>query len=298
MSRFLTEQEYVDENRRQFRRLHQRDGVWWTQIYPGFCRPAFKFRSVVPGTAKPLRSQALLGYSHFVPEMGMGNDAVRYMVLEGDDLRGFGMARLDSKKRNQVRKGLKCCEVRTISDLEGCLEDAREVCVSHSLRGAASRKAYHVSHTFFIDQADTWRAQMRRDFASGGRQWFGAWHEGRLIAYLVTLQVESVLLIEKMKLHSDYLALGPSDALYFHVLSQLAQDASCLRIINSSPQRPGLDRFKEQFLFKATPIPQYVSNPATYRLAMRAMALRNKWVEIRRARRARGTDAGADEADS
>ena len=28
MSRFLTEQEYVDENRRQFRRLHQRDGVW------------------------------------------------------------------------------------------------------------------------------------------------------------------------------------------------------------------------------------------------------------------------------
>lgn len=298
MSRALTEREYVEQNPQLFRHLHFHDGVWWDQVYPGYARPAFKFRTLVPGAARPARAQALFGYSHFVPETGMGNASAAYMVLEGDDLRDFGMPRLDSKKRNQVRKGQKCCEVRTISDLEGCLEDAREVCVSHSLRGASSRKAYHVSHTFFIDQADTWRAQMRRDFAGGGRQWFGAWHAGRLIAYLVTLQVESVLLVEKMKLHSDYLSLCPSDALYFHVLSQFAQDPSCLRIFNSSPQRPGLDRFKEQFLFKATPVPLYVSNPVSHRFALRALALRNKWVEIRRSRRERGADADRGEAES
>jgi hypothetical protein len=232
----------------------------------------------------------LLGYSHCVPEMGMGNARVHYMVLEGDDLRDFGMPRLDSKKRNQVRKGLKCCEIREISNLEGCLEDAREVCVSHSMRGAGSRKAYHVSPAFFIEQADVWRQQMHRDFASHGRQWFGAWHEGRLIAYLVTLHVEGILMIEKMKLHTDYLQFCPSDALYFHVLDRAAQMESCQRIFNSSPQRPGLDRFKEQFLFKATPIPIYMSNPAFHRLALRAMALRAKWVEARRTRRERPSE--------
>jgi hypothetical protein len=204
------------------------------------------------------------------------------MGLEGDNLRDFGMARLDSKKRNQVRKGLKCCEVRIISDLEACLEDARDVCISHAQRGAASRKAFHASPDFFRTEADTWRAQMRRDFAGGGREWYGAWHAGRLIAYLVTLQVEDTVLVEKMKLHTDALAHGPSDALYFHVLSRFAPDSACRRIINSSPQRPGLDRFKEQFLFKATPLPQFVSNPAAYRLAMRIMAVRNKWKEFRR----------------
>ncbi len=295
MSRALSEQEYVEQNPQLFRRLHFHDGVWWDQIYPGFARPAFKFRALVPRTVRPARSQSWLGYSHFVSETGQGNGAVRYMVLAGDDLRDFGMARLDSKKRNQVRKGLKCCEVRDMSDLESCLEDAREVCVSHAQRGASSRKAFHASPDFFRNQADTWRMQMRRDFAGGGRSWYGAWHEGRLIAYLVTLQVEDTVLVEKMKLHTDFLAFCPSDALYFHVLSRIAQDSACLRVINSSPQRPGLDRFKEQFLFKATPLPQYVSNPAAYRLAMRAMALRNKWVEFRRARREQQAAAGIAE---
>jgi len=285
MKRALTEQEYVEENPQFFRRLHVHDGIWWDQIYPGYARPAFKFQELVPKTARPARSESWLGYSHCVPAVDMGNAAVPYMVLEGEDLREFSLARLGTLKRNRVRKGLKHCEVKEVPELESCLEEAREVCASHSLRGAATRHAHHVSPSFFTEQAETWRKQMRRDFACRGRSWFGAWREGRLVGYVATLRVNDVVLIEKVKLHTEFLPFCPSDALYFHVLSDAAQDKTCRRIFNSAPQRPGLDRFKELFFFKPTPIPLYVSNPVLYRCAMRAMALREAWFAARRSRR-------------
>lgn len=272
----MTEQEYVEGNPHLFHHLHVHDGVWWDQIYPGYAKPAFKFRELVPHVVRPARSRSYWGYSHCVPEMRQGNHAVDYMVLEGDNLREFGMDRLDSKKRNQVKKGFKCCEVKEILELEPHLEDARAVCISHSQRGVQTRKAFHVSHTYFIDHAEAWRAQMRHDFAGKGRKWFGAWRDNRLIAYLVTLQVENTMIIEKMKLHTDFMQFCPSDALYFAGLEQAARTASCRRIVNSPPQRPGLDRFKEQFLFKPTPIPFYVSNLFLFRLGTGMMRLKGE----------------------
>ena len=298
MKRALSEQEYVEQNPQFFRRLHQHDGIWWDQIYPGYARPAFKFKALAPKTARPAWSEAWLGYSHCVAEPGWGNAAVPYMVLEGENLREFNLARLGTLKRNRVRKGLKQCEVKEVSDLESCLEEAREVCASHSMRGAATRHAHHVSPSFFIEQAETWRKQMRRDFACRGRSWFGAWREGRLVGYVATLRVEDVLLIEKVKLHTEFLPFCPSDALYFHVLSDAAGDVACRRIFNSAPQRPGLDRFKELFFFKPTPIPLYVSNPVFYRLAMRTMALREKWVAALRNRGAARADETGGEGKS
>lgn len=299
MIRALTEQEYVEKNPHFFRRLHVHDGIWWDQIYPGYARPAFKFQAVAPMSARPSRLKSFLGYGHCVPDIRMANHTLDYMVLEGDLLRGFGLDRLDSKKRNQVRKGLKCCEVKELDQLEPYLEDAREICISHSIRGLSSRESYHVSTNFFVDQVDTWYAQMRRDFMNNGRRWFGAWYEDRLIAYLVTLQVGHNLIIEKHKLHTDYLKFCPSDALYFRVLEQAAKDESCQRIFNSTPQRAGLDRFKEQFLFKATPIPFYLSNPVAYRLAMRAMKIRKQMLATlairREKKRERQENRTADE---
>lgn len=298
MKRALSEQEYVEQNPQYFRRLHVHDGIWWDQIYPGYARPAFKFRSMAPKTARPAWAKSWLGYSHCVPDTEMGNAVVRYMVLEGEDLRAFSLARLGTLKRNRVRKGCKHCEVKEVPDLESCLEEAREVCASHSLRGASTRHAHHVAPSFFTEQADTWRKQMRRDFACRGRSWFGAWHAGRLVGYIATLRVEDVLLIEKVKLHTEFLPQCPSDALYFYVLSEAARDETCRRIINSAPQRPGLDRFKELFFFKPTSLPLYVSNPVFYRLAMQAMALREKWAAALRNREASRADESGGEGKS
>ena len=188
--------------------------------------------------------------------------------------------------------------MKNIEDLEACLEDARTVCISHSMRGASSRSSYHVEHTYFIDQADAWRAQMRRDFAGRGRQWFGAWRDERLIAYMVTLQVDNTMIIEKMKLHAEFMKYCPSDALYFRALEHAARHKSCLRIFNSTPQRPGLDRFKEQFLFKPTSIPIFVSNLRLYRMAMRAIALREQWMKASRVRREHTADKSQNRDES
>lgn len=276
MKSVITEAEYAEQRRQIGRKIHLHDGVWWEQFSPVYAKPAFRFRPVVPGAARPARGRSLGGYSHHVPEPAMGNQTMDYLVLEGEPLRTFSLASLAQRKRNQIRNSLKRCEVKPIEDLERVLEEARDVCISHSRRLSDTARAYHVPYTFFIEQADTWRAQVRRDFAAQGRCWWGAFAEGRLIGYMVTLQIEGIVLLDKMKLHGDYLACRASDALYFTALEHLARTESCQRFINSAPQREGLDRFKEQFLFKRTPLPFYVSNLRLRRLAKRWVSLRDR----------------------
>jgi hypothetical protein len=281
----LTEQDYVDEHRHLFHGLHRHDGVWWNQVFPGYAKPAFEFRALVPGSARPAKFKSLFGYRHQVPELAMGNQTMEYMVLEGEDLRRFGMDRLGSKTRNQVRKGLKLCQVREIADLDAYLEDAREVCISHSKRLADYRESYHVHHSHFVEHADSWRAQMRRDFVSKGRTWWGAFCDDRLVGYMVMLQVEDVIIIEKMKLHVDGLPRNASDAIYFTALENATRNQSCNRILNSAPQRGSLDRFKMHFLFKPTPLPFYTSNLALHKFAARMVDARAKLLDCFRARK-------------
>jgi hypothetical protein len=274
----MTEEQFARERIELGARVHQHDGVWWEQVNPWFARPAFRFRPVVPGAARPAPGKALLVYSHHVPEVPMANWHTDYMVLEGEDLREFSLDRLPAKKRNQVRKGLKLCEIRPLTDLEPWLEEARSICASHAERLADSRAAFHATPAFFRDHAETWRQQMRRDFAAPGRSWWGAFAEDRLIGYIATLAVDSVRVLHKLKLHSDGLARNPSDALYFVALEHASHDPACHRVFNSPPQpkRPELDRFKEQFLFKPRPIPFYISRPSVYRWASYAATWRER----------------------
>jgi hypothetical protein len=294
MSKFYTEQEYVDEHRYLFRRLHQHDGVWWNQLFPGYAKPAFRFRALVPGSARPARLRSLLGYSHHVPELAMGNQVMDYMILEGENLRRFGLDRLDPNTRNHVRKGFKRCEVKEIAELEPYLEDTRQVCISQSERLVRHRQPFHVPHTYFIEQADSWRTQMRRDFASRGRRWWGAFSDKRLVGYIVTLQVESVMTFEKIKVHADALPLHVTDVLYFMVLENAAHDETCLRIFNSTPQREGLDRFKKHYLFRPTSVPFYVSSLSLFKLAMQMLKVRDRLVLRLRASRRYGLGPAAD----
>ena len=263
-SQSISEETFVKQNPHLTKRPYYHNGVWWSQVYPGYSRPAFKYRTLAPNTARPMFARSWLGHSHFVPEEGIANAHAQYMVIENDDLRSFCLEQLSSKKRNQVRKGLKCCDVKRITDIETCIEETQDICISHSTRGSVTREKYHVSEAFFTEQADTWKAQMRRDFNSDGRIWMGAWQGNRLVAYVVTLQVENTMIIEKAKSHTDFLQFCPSDALYFRVLEAAATNETCTRIFNSRPQRPGIDRFKKQFLFSPTLIPMYISNVFLY----------------------------------
>ena len=264
----LTEAEFVEQQRGLGRRIHEHDGVAWETVYPFYCKPAFEYKVFAPGAARPARIRSLLGYSHQVPAPEQGNRSLPAMVLDRERLEGFDLQKLPAKKRNNVRRALAHCAIQPIADIERHLERLREINVSQALRhqedGGAQTPASR-----YAGGAESWRKQIRREFALQGREWWGAFVEGVLAAYLRTYQVDGIRVIQHAKTDTDYFKWYPMDALYFHVLSEAAATPSCLRLVNGRPMHPSLNYFKEQFLFQAVEFPVFSSSARMVELGKR-----------------------------
>ena len=187
---------------------------------------------------------------------------MRFMVLEGTDLSDFSLSKFRSERRNKLKKAVRECLVRPIDNLEARLEEMRQINISQSLRQAAKHGAETPSGRY-INGAEAWRTQIRREFSLPGREWWGSFVGGSLVAYMTTYEVEKVRIIEKTKSHTAALAHRPVDALYLTVISAAAAAGTCDRILNGSPQHVSLDRYKEEFCFKAVEYP-YHSSHATW----------------------------------
>ena len=267
----LSEAEFAREQEKLGLRIHQNGGVWWEQVNRMYCKPAFEFQVLRPGTARPHLRHALLGYSHQVPEASLGNRTVRFMILEGDDLRGFDIPRLSVKKRNQVRKGLDQCEVRPLDEIESHLEQMRLINMSQ----AARQDRVDVPPEYYEQKAEAWRRQIRLYFSHAGYRWSGAFRDGTLIAYLSTLSVAGVTFVQVVKSHTDHLISCPVDALYYKALLGASRDPGCQMVVNGGPANRGLDHFKEQFLFRPRPFSYYTANEPVY-VAARWAGTRSK----------------------
>jgi hypothetical protein len=281
----LTEADLAEERRKIGRTVHLHDGVWWEAITSFYTKPVFEFRSFVPKQARPYWPKSFLGYSHQVPDRRQANRVLQFMILEGADLSQFSMARLRSEKRNQVRKGLRLCEVRPISDLESCLEEMRQINISQAKR-LMEDGTFGFPHDYYVKHERQWKADIRKHAAMRGHEWWGAFHQGHLVAYMVTYQVEHIRFIQIMKTHTEHLKLCATDAIYFTVLEQVSRTGDCERIVNGGPAREGLNRFKEQFLFKPTEVFYYTPAEGLHRVVKKLLGgkdvLRAHWLRLRR----------------
>ena len=266
----LTEAEFVEQQLSLGHRIHQHDGVFWEEAYRFYCKPAFIYRAFDRGSARPHPLRSLLGYSHQVTDAVQGNRTVPFMVLERDGFDGFDLQKLPSPKRRIVRQGLSRCEVKPILDLDPLLERVREINIAQSLRQEAGAGAETPARRY-IDEAEDWRAQMRREFALRGREWWGAFVDGVLAAYLRTYQVDGTRVIQHVKADTEFFRHRPVDALYFHLLRSVSSDSACTRIINGRPQHETLNRFKSQFLFQSQDLPYYSSNALLVSAAKRLL---------------------------
>ncbi len=255
----LTEAEFVKQQKSLGRKIHEHDGVFWEEVYPFYCKPAFIYKAFAPKTARPAPWRSLLGYSHQVLTREQGNRTVPFMVLERDRLDDFGLMKLPPKKRNKVRRALEQCHIQPIHDLEQELERMREINLSQALRQERGEGA-EAPASRYTDEAEDWRRQVRGEFALMGREWWGAYVNGVLAAYLRTYQVDGIRIIQQVKSDTEYFRFHPVDALYFDVLSRAAGDLSCQRIMNGDPRHASLNHYKEQFLFQAVEYPYYSSN--------------------------------------
>jgi hypothetical protein len=201
-----------------------------------------------------------------VPEQSYANRVLEYMVLTGENLWDFSLVRLCREKRNKVRKGLKSCEVILISDIEKHLENIRQINISQTQR-VMNDPIFFLPYTYYIEHQERWKAHIRRSASMRGHQWWGAFFQGHVVSYSVTCQVENVLFIKVTKTHTNYLKMAATDALIFTILEQASRSSGCERVVNGSPARESLNRFKEQFLFKRTEAFYYSSGAGLHKMA-------------------------------
>ena len=277
----LTEQEYALEQKKLGRRIHAHDGVWWEEPHRFFCKPAFQFRAFKPGMAKPALAHSLLAYSHQVPDPAEGNRRLSFLVLEGDCLRNFGLTSVKAKKRNQIRKGLDACEVKEITELEPQLEIMRMINISQARR----QQRRDVPPEYYVTKRHAWEHDIRLHFAHKGYTWRGAFHRGRLVAYMASLQVEGITFIQVVKSETESLSLCPTDALYYSALSDCGQYRACEAVVNGGPLTASLDHFKAQYLFTPKSYSYFVAGRLAYSVARLAGAGGRRLLDqMRRAR--------------
>jgi hypothetical protein len=255
----LSEEEYIEQQRSMGLRIHRHRGIWWEEVFPFYCKPAFVYTAIDPGEARPKRIRSLLGYSHQVRDSRLKNRTLCLMVLEGAGLNNFCLATLGSKKRNNVRRGLKTCVVKRLRNIEPHLQRMREINIAQAIR-QEQKAGSETPVSRYQNEANSWRRQIVSEFALEGREWWGAFVNGMVVAYLRTYQVNGIRVIQQTKIDTASLRSYAMDALYFTVLSRAAEDPDCNRVINGPPLHESLNKYKEQFQFCPVEIPYYSSN--------------------------------------
>lgn len=256
----LTEAQYAEQQSQLGRKIHEHDGVFWEQPYPFYCRPVFFMAAFQVGAATPHPLKCMLGFSHQTTDSSKATDYKTFMEINRGDLNGYNIQKLLPKKRSQVRQALKTCEVKLIPSLnDEVLERIRQINIQQAFRQENGYGAETPSARY-IKQKKEWENQVQREFALQGREWWGAYYGGLLIAYIKTYQVGAIRIIEQTKADTQYLMQKPMDALYYSIIEEASKESTCLKIINGTPLHPSLNLYKAQFLFKEVKYPYFSSN--------------------------------------
>lgn len=240
------------------RPVHEHDGVWWVSRGALFCQTVHEFQVLTPGVARPSRRKALVGYSHQVPPGESASRHLDFLILEEEPLRQFGIECLGKGRRNTVRRGLKDLAIEPIREIEGLLGELQRISADQAAR---QRNAGYASRgpEYFFQQSERWRKEMREEFGRKGARWWGAWRQGRLVAFVTTLAVDGVFYVRTAKSETASLRSCPNDALYFEMLAYAKEHPGIVRVVNGNPIRPSLDRFKEEFGFRKARIPYFTT---------------------------------------
>jgi hypothetical protein len=243
--------------------VHEHDGVWWTSRGPLYCQTVNDFQVIAPGTARPARRRALVGYSHQVPPGERASRYLEFLILDEEPLRRFGIESLGRGRRNTVRRGLKDLSIRPILEINDLLDDMLRISADQAARQLSAGYANR-SPEYFYQRHERWRREMRAEFERKGARWWGAWREGRLVAFITTLAVDGVLLVRTTKSETASLKHCPNDGLYFAMLADAGKRPDVVRVVNGNPLRPSLDKFKVEFGFRRVAVPYYTTPMALF----------------------------------
>ncbi len=231
--------------------VHKHQGVWWERRAFRYQTTAVRLQDVVPGEAKPGSYFSLLAYAHKVEDPRRANAHWSLMVLSPESLRDFSVPTLAAKKRSQVRKGLRDTRIERIQ-----LGDAKEQMIAVAASNAA-RNRHGLNASFYRDHAELWWRSILRD--SHAMDFWGAFFDSTMTAYIACSPVENCLYINALKSHTDFLDKCPNDALIFSVVCHYRDTTGCHTAVFGDwvSDKPTLNQYKASFGFQRKQIPVF-----------------------------------------
>lgn len=252
----MTVEEFCEQEIRLGLRIHRNDGVWWRERAPFYYRPAYEFQEVVPDSATPSPRRALAGYVHVVPGGHHANAARSVMALDRrGDAAPYTISELTSRNtRNHIRRGLKECEIRRIDDLRAIIQELQAINIA-----TRRRTGVGLPEEYYVTSFNTWKRNMLALFDLPGREWWGAYQDGRLIAYIHAYLVGDVMTLNAAKSLTEALRFHPNDALVYSATEAWLNALKCRRIVygDFATQDPALNHFKKGFGYARLDIPAY-----------------------------------------
>jgi hypothetical protein len=253
--------------------------------------PTHALRLPAPDEMRHLFRGRALGARYTTPLEASGK--LSYQIVCDD--RRFGMEALSANSRSKVRRGLKRCEVRATA--------AGEV-AAHG-RQAHTDTLARQKRDRLLD-GERWERFWVAVAATPGMETWGAWLDGKLAAFLVTMGFADSVEFLLARSRDDCLSAYPNNALVFTVVQEMLVRRRMREITfgleSLEPVGP-LDQFKFSMGFRAKPLRQrVVFHPALAAIlrSPRVRSLCHRWGDSGRAgvfwRKAAGLMRFAEEA--
>jgi len=252
--------------------LHQHQGVWWQRQRRFYYKPAFNYQVLAPGSARPHPLRALVGYSHSVPPGTESNHKWPTMLVDWTSKERFSLENLaetSSDKRSQIRRQVRMAmsnlEIRLIHSIDQVIDDLQKINISAILRTEVGKPA-----NYYVDRRETWEKFMRKLFALPDREWWGAFYQGKLVAYFYGFAVDGEWIIDTAKSMTEFLHLRPNDGLLFKTMESAINAHGCTRINYGgwTPDDPKLSQFKQKHGFQKVDIPAHLQLNPIAKLAL------------------------------
>lgn len=237
--------EYAQFLRRRGYRVVQTNSCYWMQYRPFFyvAVPDFLPHRVGPTEVRAmLLSRAWAGLFFASPDGKVGR--IADLCASGS---GFGLASLESKARNQTRRGLERCKIAPIS----CQRLEHEGLDIN--RSALERQGRHSWHPDLTDQR-RWSQRMRVCASTPDVTAWAALVEGEIASYAITVIVEGHAIIQSTMSRRRLLAHYPNNALLFTITKTLLEQGAEAVHYGFASDNARLVHFKQNMGFQARPI--------------------------------------------
>lgn len=237
--------------RRQGHRVYQTESSYWYDAGPRVLQ-AFPYHWLIQPTEQEIRQlmmdKGIVSLRYSTPvESPVG--CISYHAIYDEPQ--YTLEGLERRSRQNVRTGLKNCQVEPIS-LKRLAEEGWDLELD-----TVSRQGRRPSMT-----KDAWQQRYMAAADLPGFEAWGALVEGKLAAALLSFQLEDCCELLSQQCHSDYLNARINNALSFVVTQTMVNRPSIRSIfytLQSLDAPPSVDEFKFRMGYKAKPVRQRVA---------------------------------------